>query len=297
MLKIQLEELETFVAVAKSGNFSNAADVLNITSSVVSRTIKKLEQKLQTTLFNRTTRKVIITQEGVWLLKNANEILEKTNNIENYLGEKGRHPSGRLVIDGAAPFILHAISPLIANFNELYPDISLVMHSNESNIDLIDRKVDVAIRIGELEDSTLKARKLGECFRRIYASPGYILNKGSPINSSQLDKHTCLGFIKPEKLNTWPVSNDDEKMIKIIPNIVADNGETLRQLAINDCGIACLSSFTVKEDVAEGRLVPLLDQQIINHPIPIYAVFYSDNAINKRLHCFLDFISKHISLY
>ena len=116
MLKIQLEELEIFITVVDSGNFSKAANVLGITSSVVSRTIKKLENKLATTLFNRTTRKVHLTQEGEWLYNNAYKMIVQANNIESYLGDKQREPKGKLIIDAATPFSIHAIGPLIAGF-------------------------------------------------------------------------------------------------------------------------------------------------------------------------------------
>lgn len=296
MLKIQLEELEIFITVSKSGSFTKAADALSITSSVVSKTVKKLENKLKTTLFNRTTRKVILTQEGEWLLSQANSLIQQAYNIESHLGDKHGAPAGKLTVDAATPFALHALGPLIAGFNSLHPDITITLQASESIIDLIDRKVDVAIRIGELEDSSLKARKLGECFRYLYASPDYLAKHGKPKNVSQLSQHMCLGFDKPQKLNTWPIASGDEELTKIQPSAYADSGETLKQLAIKGCGIVCISSFTAEEDVEAGRLVTVLEKQTVKIPIPVYAVFYSDNEVNNRLRCFLDYISEHIVL-
>jgi len=296
MLKIQIEELEMLVATVNCGNFSKAAEELGVTASVVSRTIKKLENKLNTTLFNRTTRKTQLTQEGQWLFNEASAMIAQGQRVESQLGERTAAPAGRLVVDAATPFSLHAIAPLIAGFNQEYPDVTVIMTSTESNIDLIERKVDIAIRIGHLTDSTLKARKLGETSRQLYASPSYIDKYGLPKSPSDLKQHNCLGFVKPDRLNVWPLQDKNKNAIHIVPKTYADNGETLRQLAIQGCGIACLSRFTVNADVQAGHLRPILESDIQPESIPIYAVFYSDNEVNPRMRCFLDYISEHIVL-
>ncbi|WP_261843199.1 LysR family transcriptional regulator [Aliamphritea ceti] len=295
MLKIQLEELEIFVAAVNSGNFSKAAEVLGVTASVVSRTVMKLEAKLSTTLFNRTTRKISITQEGEWLFANAQNMLADANKIESFLRTKDREPEGSLVVDAATPFSLHALSPLIRGFNQQYPKVRVSLQSNESNIDLLERRIDLAIRIGELQDSSLKCRKIGVSYRKLYASPDYLKLHSVPHSADDLREHACLGFIKPEKLNTWPVRLAD-KFLEITPDTLADSGETLKQLAINGCGIACLSSFTVQTEVQAGRLLQVLETETVLQPVPIYAVFYSDNEVNSRLRCFIDYISEHIQL-
>ncbi len=295
MLKIQLEELEIFVTVVNSGNFSKAANVLGVTSSVVSRTVKKLEDKLNTTLFNRTTRKVDVTQEGEWLFINAQSMLSDARKMESFLGTKDREPEGRLVVDAATPFSLHALGPLIRGFNRQYPKVRVTLQSNESNIDLLERRVDLAIRIGELQDSSLKCRKIGDSFRKLYASPDYLRANSVPRSAEELRSHACLGFVRPEKLNIWPVKLADQ-YLEITPHTLADSGETLKQLAINGCGIACISSFTAQADVETGSLVQILENETILLPVPIYAVFYSDNEMNSRLRCFIDYISAHVQL-
>lgn len=295
MLKIQLEELEVFVAAVNSGSFTKAADVLGVTSSVVSRTVKKLEDKLSTTLFNRTTRKIHVTQEGEWLVINARKMLSDARHIEHFLGAKDSEPEGELVVDAATPFSLHALGPLIKGFNRQFPKVRVTLQSNESNIDLLERRVDLAIRIGELQDSSLKCRKIGASYRKLYASDEYLQARGVPRAPEELLLHDCLGFVKPARLNVWPVRVAGEPF-EITPDTLADNGETLKQLALNGCGITCLSSFTVKDEVAAGRLVQVLEAETELQAVPIYAVFYSDNALNSRLRCFIDYISEHIQL-
>jgi len=295
MINTEVQELEIFVTVVKHGNFSKAAEELAIATSVVSRSIQKLEGKLKVKIFNRTTRKINLTQEGEWLYQQAVEIINKIASVESHLSKAHEHPQGTITVDAATPFTLHAIAPVIPGFKKQFEKINIVLTSNDSIVDLIEHNVDVAIRIGNLSDSTLKARKLGRCYRKVYASPEYLKTHGQISNVSDLAQHACLGFINPKQLNTWPVVAGDGKWIKVQPDIVADNGETIKQLAIQGCGLACISSFTAEQDVHAGKLVCVLEQDTELVPIPIYAVFYSDNE-NVRLRSFLDYLVEHIYL-
>lgn len=296
MINTQVQELEILVSVVKHGNFSKAAGEMGIAASVVSRAIQKLESKLKVKIFNRTTRKINLTQEGEWLYQQAVEIISKVVDVENYLSKANEHPQGTIRVDAATPFILHAIAPIISGFKEQFEQIDLVLTSSESIVDLIERNVDIAIRIGELSDSTLKARKLGNSYRKIYASPGYLKRHGEITQVADLARHACLGFAKPEKLNTWPLVTENGDWFKTQPEIIADSGETIKQLAIQGCGLACISSFTADQDVLAGKLVCILEQETQLVPIPIYAVFYSDNEMNVRLRNFLDYLIAHIYL-
>lgn len=294
MLRIQIDELEIFTTVVISDNFSEAALLLGLSSSVVSRTIKKLEQKLNTTLFNRTTRKIRLTQEGEWLFQHAKSITAQTESIESYFTDKNKTPKGKITINAATPFALHAIAPLLAKFHRQFPGLTIDLQSTESNVDLINHKVDIAIRIGSLNDSTLKSRKLGESERKLYAAPSYLAGYGTPLTPDDIKSHTCLAFSEPEHLNTWPIKDSNGALITINSRALADNGELIKQLAIQGNGIACISSFTAKNDVEQGRLVPLLEEYVIKKPIPIYAVFYSEKEVNGRIRCFLDYLCEHV---
>ncbi len=296
MVNTEVQELEIFVAVVKHGNFSRAAEELVIAASVVSRSIKKLEGKLNVKLFNRTTRKIKLTQEGEWLHRQSVEIINKVASVESHLSKSQRHPQGTLRVDGATPFTLHAIAPVIPGFKKKFRHINIVLTSSESFVDLIERNVDVAIRIGELSDSSLKAKKLGNSYRKLYASPEYLKKHGGISRVSDLAKHACLGFVKPEKLNTWPLATENGEWLKVQPEIIADSGETIKQLAIQGCGVACISSFTAEKDVQAGNLVCILEKDTQLIPVPIYAVFYSDNEMNLRLRSFLDYLAEHIQL-
>lgn len=296
MTHTETQELEIFVAVVRYGSFSKAADRLGIAASVVSRSIRRLEDKLKVTLFIRTTRKINVTEEGEWLHEQALDILDRLAGVEAHFKETHEQPGGTLKVDAATPFTLHAVAPLIPGYRTKYKHVSVVLSSSESIVDLIERNVDVAIRIGELSDSSLKARKLGNTYRKLYASPAYLQQHGPITRPDELSKRACLGFSKPDQLNTWPLRAEDGKWIKIKPEIIADSGETLKQLAIEGCGIACISSFIAEQEVRAGRLAYVLEQDTHLVPVPIYAVYYSDNDMNLRLRSFLDYLAEHIHL-
>ena len=194
----------------------------------------------------------------------------------------------------ATPFALHAIAPIISKFTERYPRIEISIESNETIADLIAKKVDVAIRVGELKDSTLKAKKIGYTQRALYASPDYIEQHGQPLCATDLTAHKCLGFSNPKSLNIWPLLTENGEQLTVKPFMSANSGETLKQLSIYNNGIICVSKFTVEKELERGELLPVLADQIVQHSIPIYAVYYSERAVSKHIRMFLDFLEEHV---
>jgi DNA-binding transcriptional LysR family regulator len=293
-MKASSEELIAFVAVVESGSFSRAAEQLGQDNSVVSRTIKRLEQKLGIQLLNRTTRQISLTHEGERYFSRVQKILQEMASAENDLLEHRNVPQGLLRVDAATPVVLHVLAPLVAEFTERYPKISLSLFSSESNINLIDRKVDVAIRVGELDDSSLRARKLMLSYRSVLASPAYLQKWGTPTSVDDLANHRCLGFNEVMALNKWPLLCADGQQLTIRPFISAGSGETLRQLCLSGNGIACMSDFMTQQDIANGHLVELLIPEVMRIAMPLHAVYYSDQAVSTRIRCFIDFLSERL---
>jgi len=293
-MKASSEELIAFVAVVESGSFSRAAEQLGQDNSVVSRTIKRLEQKLDIQLLNRTTRQISLTHEGERYFSRVQKILQEMASAENDLLEHRNVPQGLLRVDAATPVVLHVLAPLVAEFAERYPKISLSLFSSESNINLIDRKVDVAIRVGELDDSSLRARKLMLSYRSVLASPAYLQKWGIPTSVDDLANHRCLGFNEVMALNKWPLLCADGQQLTIRPFISAGSGETLRQLCLSGNGIACMSDFMTQQDIANGHLVELLIPEVMRIAMPLHAVYYSDQAVSTRIRCFIDFLSERL---
>lgn len=288
------DDLQILLTVVDTGGFSAAAEALDIQVARVSRAVTRLENQLQVTLLNRTTRRVELTNEGRQFVDTVRIGLQTLQQAEEDLIGRGERPKGRLRVDAASPFVLHQIVPLVQEFKQAYPDIELELTSNEGFVDLIEKRTDVAIRIGKLTDSTLHARPLGKSKLYIVASSTYLAQRGLPKNSSDLTHHCLIGFTGSKVLNQWPLKGIDQ----ITPNVRASNGETVRQLTLSGNGIACLSGFMVKDDIAAGRLVPLLENEHVTHVgrEQVNAVYYKTSTVARRISAFIDFIQPRLSL-
>src|SRR5476649_2282979 len=296
-MKARSDELQVFVSVIESGSISAAAEQVGQTPSAISRTLSRLEAKLETTLINRTTRRMDLTEEGKFFLERAKQILAQMEDLEERLSLRQRRPAGRLRINAASPFMLHAVVPYIAEFRRLYPDVQLELNSNDLIIDLLEQSTDIAIRIGNLADSTLHARSLGSSPLNILASPAYLEAHGVPASVNELSGHTLLGFTQTESLNHWPLRHAQGDRWQIQPGISASSGETLRQLALEGQGITCLSDFMTAQDIKTGRLIPVLAEFNSGYRQPINAVYYRNSQLALRIQCFLDFIQGKLASY
>ncbi|WP_343463975.1 LysR substrate-binding domain-containing protein [Pantoea sp.] len=293
-MKITLEELRAWVTVVDSGSITAAAEQLHQTSSGISRALSRLEQKLQTTLLHRTTRRLALTEEGFLFLDHARQILASVEQAEAQLAQRREMPAGRLRINAATPFMLHVIVPLIAEFQQRYPLIELELNTDDIVIDLLEQHTDIAIRVGELRDSTMRARLLGSSPVRLLASPAYLAQKGAPHSVADLANHQRIGFSHIEAHNVWPVWQREGELMQVKPTITASSGETIRHLALAGQGIARMSDFVSREDRAAGRLVQVLENETQSVSLPINAVFYRNQALAPRIHCFLAFLSEKI---
>ncbi|OOC14168.1 LysR family transcriptional regulator [Dickeya dadantii] len=293
-MKATSEELAIFVSVVESGSFSRAAEQLGLANSAVSRSVKKLEMKLGVSLLNRTTRQLSLTEEGERYFRRVQQILQEMAAAETELMETRRTPRGLLRIDAATPVVLHLLMPLVKPFRERYPEVTLSLVSSETFINLIERKVDVAIRAGTLTDSSLRARPLFTSYRKIVASPDYVAKHGAPQHVDELARHLCLGFTEPVSLNTWPVARADGQLYEIAVGLSSNSGETLKQLSLTGNGIACLSDYMIDGEIARGELVELLADQRLPVAMPFSAVYYSDRAVSTRIRAFIDFLSEQV---
>ena len=291
-MKTTLDEMQVFIAIVDSGSITAAADVLGQTVSAASRTMSRLEEKLQTTLMRRTTRRLELTEEGRAYLEQARKIVAAVEESEELMSLRRNQPAGLLRVDAATPFMLHVIAPLAPGYRKRYPQVELELNSNEGNIDLLERRTDLAIRIGRLKDSSLHAVRLGHSRIRVLASPGYLAAHGTPRRVADLAAHTLLGFSQLEALNEWPLLEADGQALHIKPQVRAYSGETLRQLALNDGGVVCLSDFMTRGDRDSGALQQLLVKQTQDVRQPINAVYYRNTAISSRIKSFIDYMAQ-----
>ncbi|MBL5921632.1 LysR family transcriptional regulator [Lelliottia amnigena] len=293
-MKATSEELVIFVAVVESGSFSRAAVQLGQANSAISRSVKKLEMKLGVSLLNRTTRQLSLTEEGERYFRRVQSILQEMAAAETEIIETRSTPRGLLRIDAATPVVLHFLLPLVKPFRERYPEVSLSLVSSETFINLIERKVDVAIRAGTLTDSSLRARPLFTSYRKMIASPSYLARYGNPTNVDDLNQHICLGFTEPVSLNTWPIAGSDGQLHEIICGLSSNSGETLKQLCLSGNGIACLSDYMINKELERGDLIEILADKRLPVEMPFSAVYYSDRAVSTRIRAFIDFLSEHV---
>jgi DNA-binding transcriptional LysR family regulator len=292
---LDIGALITFVTVTETGSFSTAAQQLGQTPSGVSRTVSRLEKELGMTLMHRTTRRLDLTAEGAWLLERARRVLAELADTEAQAAARRGHPAGLVRVNAATPALDHLVAPLVADFLDEYPQVSLELTSGETVVDLIEEKVDVAIRIGILPDSSLNARLLGRSRIRVLAAPGYLERHGRPETPADLARHRLLGFTAPASLNTWPLRDGSQEGVLARPQVTASSGETLRHLALGGAGIASLSDFLIGADVAGGRLVPLLEEAALPWTQPVWAVFYKQGALAPRVAALVEFLARRLA--
>ncbi|GHA50076.1 LysR substrate-binding domain-containing protein [Photobacterium aphoticum] len=288
------DDLEMLLAVVDSGGFSAAAELLDVQVARVSRAVSKVEKQLGVSILNRTTRRIELTDEGRQFIESVREGLQHIQRAEEDIIARGELPKGRLRVDAASPFVFHQLIPLVKAFKQAYPDIELELTSNEGFVDLLEKKTDLAIRIGQLSDSTLHARPLGSSLLYIVASPNYLTKRGVPEKVTDLTQHETIGFSGPKVLNHWPLKGFQA----LQPVLTSSNGETVRQLALAGNGIACLSGFMVKKDIEEGRLIPLFEHDKLTNTgrEQVNAVYYKSSNVAKRISAFIDFIQPQLTL-
>ncbi|ARP87038.1 LysR family transcriptional regulator [Bordetella genomosp. 9] len=293
-MKTTLDEMQTFIAVVDTGSITAASAQLGQTVSAISRALGRLERKLETTLLQRTTRRLALTEEGKVFLAEARRIVESVDAMEEQMAVRRQRPAGLLRVNAASPFMLHVIVPLVGDFRARYPEISLELHTSDQIIDLLEQRTDIAIRIGPLRDSTLHARPLGSNALRILASPAYLAERGKPRTPADLARHSLLGFTQPDSLNQWPLRHASGESMAIQPTLAASSGETLRQLALAGQGLVCLADFMTVEDRRRGDLVQVLTRHTVDVRQPVHAVYYRNTQLASRIACFLDYVAERM---
>ncbi len=287
-------DMEVFSAVVASGSLSAAARALGLTPSAVSRVVARLEARLGVRLVVRTTRALALTPEGEAYHRSAQRILRDLDEAEREVAEQAA-PRGRLRVSAALAHGRLYVVPLLGEFLERYPGITVDISLTDTIIDLVEERADVAIRFGPLPDSALVARRLGESGRSIIASPAYLARHGTPRIPEDLLNHNCMGFNFRRAEPLWPFRRDGRDYTLDLPgNIEANNGETLVQLAREGVGIARVGTFHVAEDIVSGRLVSLLDEFNPGDREAIHALFVGGATMPARVRVFIDYLAEKL---
>ena len=287
--------LEIFAAVMREGSFSAAGRHLGLTPSAVARAIDRIEARLGVRLLLRSTRALTPTAEGQAYLQTARRILADLNDAEQQIADRGA-PRGRLRISAALSHGRLRIVPLLGPFARLHPHILIDFALTDTIVDVAAGQADVAIRFGILADSLLTARKLGETGRVIVAAPDYLARHGTPLVPEDLHQHNCLNFNFRRTEPVWPFRRDGrDSVLTVQGNIEANNGETLGQLAAAGVGVARVGAFSVQDDIAAGRLVPILEAFNPGDVEMIHAVFVGGANTPARVRVFVDFLAERLA--
>ena len=287
--------LEIFAAVMRDGSFSAAGRRLGLTPSAVARSVDRIEARLGVRLLLRSTRALTPTAEGQAYLQIARRILADLDDAEQQLADQGA-PRGRLRISAALSHGRLCVVPLLGEFAALYPHILIDIALSDGIVDIAAGQADVAVRFGALADSRLTARKLGESGRVIVAAPDYLARHGTPTVPEDLHGHNCLNFNFRRAEPIWPFRRGSEDIVLSVKgNIEANNGETLGQLAAAGVGVARVGAFSVVDDIATGRLVPILQDFNPGDVEIIHAVFVGGSQTPARVRAFVDFLAKRLA--
>ncbi len=290
MTRILMErsgEMEVFARVVQDGGFSAAARNLDITPSAVSKLIARLETRLGTRLLVRTTRALTLTEEGEAFHHAALRILQELNEAEQEAA--GGAVRGRLRINTTIPFGTMFVAPAIPEFIARNPDLIVDLSFTDGIVDLVAEKTDVAIRMGNLPDSGLIARKLGQSRRVVCASPDYLARRGSPETPADLAYHDCLTFNFRRARPSWPFRGHDRDIAQPVKgSIVVNNGETMKQMVLAGAGIARVGLFHVAEEIAAGRLIPVLEDFNPGDFELVHAVYVGGGPLPHRVRAFIE---------
>lgn len=267
---------------------------MGMTPSATAKLITRIEERLGVRLVERSTRRLRLTTEGELYREKAEALLRDLDAFDAEIAGGARLPTGLIRINVSVPFGRHCLLPLLPAFMDLYPGIDLDLSLTDEVVDLYASQADVAFRTGRLPDSTLLAVRVGEVRRRIVASPDYLARRGVPSSPTDLERHDCLGFNFRRAAAVWPLKTGGRLMDREVHGrIQANNGETVRHLALLGLGLARLAEFHVQDDIAAGRLVTVLDKAMVDRE-EIHAVYIGRERAPRRVQAFLDFMTPRL---
>lgn len=293
----RLGDIETFLAAARAGSFASAAKSLRLTSSAVSRSIARLEGRLGVVLFRRTTRSLALTSDGEVYRDRMSALLAEIDDVEGGLGRDREGPRGLLRINSSVPFGTQCLLPILPRFAGRHPEVTVDLALSDMVVDLIEERADIAIRIGPLRDTRLKAKKLGHSPMVLVASPAYLAARGTPQVPADLDGHACLQFSFRRSIDSWPFRIGRRIVHRPVEGAFFGNsGEAVRLMAVAGGGIARLGRFHVAADLRDGRLVDLLQSANPGDGEDIHALYSPQDRLALRIRAFLDFLEQELAL-
>ncbi len=286
----RLMSMRVFSAVAKNRSFSVAAKKLSISKAMVSKHIKSLENSLSVRLFNRTTRKLNLTDAGSSYYEKVNIILSEIDETESAISQLNSEPKGKLKVMAQPSFGAFHLSRALSLYLKKYTEVTVNLELSHRIPDLVEENIDLAFHVGELNDSMYVSRRIASARRVICASPEYIKKIGMPKKPEDLLNHNCLIYMPRNDMGKWEfLDKGKRKKIKVTGDIQCNSGDALRVASIQSRGITQLPTYMVGLDIQAGRLQAVLED-FEPEKQPIYAIYNHRKYISAKIKTFIDFI-------
>ena len=286
----QFRQIATFVEVVARGSLSAAARAEGIAPAMIGRRLDALEARLGVKLLQRTTRKLVLTDEGTAFLEDCQRILSELEDAESAVAARSAKASGHLLVSAPAGFGRQHVAPLLPSFVAEHREVSVNLNLNDRLVDVVGEGIDVAIRIATLSDSSLVGVKLADNERVLVATPAYLKRHGTPRTLDDLSRHNCLAISSEGSQRGWTFRDNGKTVtLKVPGNMVCNDGAVLHDWALAGKGIAWRSMWEVHAEIEAGKLKTVLDQ----YSAPgsdIYAVFAQRRHLPLRIRAFVDFL-------
>lgn len=292
-----LTDIAVFVQVVDSGSFTAAADRLGISKSVVSKYVTRLENQLGARLLNRTTRSLSLTEVGRVFYERSRKGLADIEDAQSEVSRMQSEPRGTLRINVPMSFGILHVAPVLPEFLKLYPDITVDVNFDDRKVDVIEEGFDISVRISELPDSSLIAKRLGPCRHTIVAAPEYLERCGTPRKPEALRDHNIISYRYQESALTWHFQTPDSKptAVTVSGSLIMNSSLAIRAALLEGVGIARIPTFVVGKDIREGRLIPILrDYEILD--VTIYLVYPQRRHLSPKVRAFVDFMAERVTV-
>jgi DNA-binding transcriptional LysR family regulator len=286
-----IQEMIVFTRVVGAGSLSAAARELGLSPALISRKLAALESRLGVRLINRTTRSLRLTDEGANYHESCARVLAEIDEAEAAITAGRVEPRGTLKVALPASFGQQHITPLIPEFAAKYPKVNISLSLSERNVNLIEEGFDLAVRIAELEDSSLAARRLAPNRRVVCASPAYLARHGTPRTPQDLTEHNCL--TTNEFVASWEYKDSQNRpgTVRVTARYACDNWEVLREWALAGLGVALKSTWDVHHHLADGSLVDVCPGYTFDSDVAIYAVYPHRRFLPAKTRAFIEFLA------
>jgi LysR family transcriptional activator of dmlA len=282
--------LREFMAVVEHGSFTAAADALHVSTSFISREVKRLEERLNTRLLHRTTRSLQLTDMGKTYHTRGLEISNLLDSLESDMADLQDRPKGNIRITAAGLYAERYVAPALAEFSNKYPEVSIELNTSMTVVDIVDGGFDIAVRMSALEDSSLIARKVASRRLMVCASPGYLNLHGHPKTPDDLRKHNCLSFPDMPWRFQYP---DGIQTVKVEGTWNCDNGRALVEAATRGIGLVRMTDYYMVDGLRRGELVPVLEEFEVQDAAT-WIVFPTRDQMPTRIRILIDFLAERL---